>query len=174
MEKFLIFTFAFICCFQLGFAQIDNPEDTTTSPIGSSLDPDTPLQEDQLPPQVASGFHNRNPEIEHATWYQNGENYAATFEKGGETLRSEFNYDGTWIGDYRNIDETEIPGPVKQQLDKDYQGYQIEEAFSVETEEGIMYQFSVSDGMQENTLRFDSEGNEVEIAESMNNKKMED
>jgi uncharacterized protein YxeA len=140
----------------------------------TSLIPETPLQEDQLPPQVSSEFQINNPEVKHATWTQNGENYVATFESEGAVVRSEYNYDGTWIGNFHPVDEAEIPAAVKKQLDKNYQGQQIEEAYKVETQEGIHYQFSVSDGEQENYIRFDPDGNQVEIAESMNNEKMED
>lgn len=147
---------------------------TTFAQTGEPLLQDTPLREDQLPPQVSSQFQKHNPEIEHATWTQEGENYAASYEKEGKNIRSEYNYDGTWIGDFRPIDMSEVPSAVIQQVEEEFSDYQIQETYSVETEEGRLYQFLVSDGTDENSIRFDEDGNQVEIGESLDNEIMED
>lgn len=156
------------------YAQVNNNDETTHTSEETSLLPDTHLGKEILPPQVSTGFLNRNPEIEHAKWSQDGENYAATFEKEGTTIRSEYNYDGTWIGDFTVIEKSEVPSAVIQQVEHDYQNKNIEDIYKVETEDGVLYQFSLSNGADENIVRFDNEGNQVEIGESLNNKKMDD
>lgn len=173
MKKLLlVFTVLFLSI--TAFAQLNKDDKNPTNRDDTSILPDTHLGKGILPPQVSTEFLNRNPEIEHAEWIQDGENYIATFEKDGENVRSEFNYDGTWIGDFSAVDEHDIPAAVKQQLDSDFQEYTITESYKVETDEGVHYHFLVSDGNDENAVRFDAEGNQVEIAESMNNEKKDD
>jgi len=174
MKKLTYITAAFFLCSITVFAQLNTNEQITTNRDDSDLLPDTHLGKEILPPQVSTGFLNRNPEIKHANWAQDGENYIVTYEREGETMLSKYNYDGTWTGDFSPIEKDDVPDAVSQQLERDYQEHQIEEAFKVETEEGVHYQFVVSDETGENSIRFDAEGNQVEIGESMNNEIMED
>ncbi len=167
MKKYFL-PFLFCISFNLS-AQINEMGDLALDEDKESLLFDVPLREENLPPQVSSQFHDKYPAIEQATWTQNGENYAATFNHNGQAVRSEYNYDGAWIGDFTVIDLEKVPEAVKNQFSETLQGYDVQEAFEVKTEEGTLYQFLVSDGDQQESVRFDEEGKQVEIAESMDN-----
>lgn len=156
------------------FAQLNKADTTGHTTPHNNLLPDTHLGKGILPPQVSTGFLDRNPEIEHATWEQDGENYIANFEKDGKKMRTKYNYDGTWIADFILIDISEVPEVITKKVETEHNNKNVEEVYKLESEDGIRYQLSVSDGTEETSLRFDEEGNEVEIAEDTNTENVND
>jgi hypothetical protein len=80
---------------------------------------------------------------------ENESEWEAEFKMDGELYSANFSTDGLWKETEHEIEESAIPAIVKQTLESEFAGYEIEEAEISETAEGIVYEFALENDDQE-------------------------
>jgi len=96
------------------------------------------------PEKVKSAFSQKFPNAKKVKWDKENETeWEAEFKMNGEEYSANFNTDGTWKETEHEIEKSVIPATVKQTLDKEFAGYDIEEAEVSEAVDGKVYEFAL-------------------------------
>jgi ribosome-associated toxin RatA of RatAB toxin-antitoxin module len=93
---------------------------------------------------VKSAFSQKFPAAKKVKWDKESETeWEAEFKINGEEYSANFTSNGTWKETEHEIEESAIPAAVKQTLDSEFAGYDIEEAEISETVQGKVYEFAL-------------------------------
>ena len=115
-----------------------------------------------VPEKVKTNFTGKFPEAQKVKWEkENATEWEAEFKLNGTPYSANFNADGTWMETEYEIKESEIPPAVKQTLDRDYTGYEIEESEVTETPEGTFYEFALEKDESELKVSISADGTVV-------------
>jgi ribosome-associated toxin RatA of RatAB toxin-antitoxin module len=107
-------------------------------------------QKQTVPEKVSKAFEQKFPTAQKVKWDKENESeWEAEFKMDGELYSANFSTDGLWKETEHEIEESAIPAIVKQTLDSEFAGYEIEEAEISETAEGIVYEFALENDDQE-------------------------
>jgi hypothetical protein len=107
-------------------------------------------QKQNVPEKVSKAFEQKFPTAQKVKWDKENEmEWEAEFKLKGEEYSANFSVDGVWKETEHEIEESAIPAIVKQTLESEFAGYEIEEAEISETAEGIVYEFALENDDQE-------------------------
>jgi len=104
-------------------------------------------QKSDVPAKVITAFTKKFPDAKKVSWdKENASEWEAEFKMNGKEYSANFDTDGNWKETEFEIEKSEIPSSVKSTLDKDFNGYKIEEAEISETANGKFYEFELEKG----------------------------
>jgi len=111
-------------------------------------------QKAEVPNQVKDAFSKKFPTAKKVKWEKEHETeWEAEFKMDGMEYSANFSTDGTWMETEYEIEKSDIPAAVKQTLDQEFAGYEIEEAEISETKDGKVYEFELEKGKNEFEVR---------------------
>ena len=114
------------------------------------------------PKEVQSAFAKKFPNAQKVKWDKESETeWEAEFKLNGKEYSANFNADGIWKETEYEIKESEIPALVKNTLDNEFAGYDIEESEISETVEGKVYEFELEKGETVIEVAISTEGKVV-------------
>lgn len=101
-------------------------------------------QSKDVPAKVKTAFEQKFPTAQKVKWDKENEaEWEAEFKMNGEKYSANFTTDGQWMETEYEIEKSTIPQAVKQTLDNEFAGYDIEEAEISETTDGKVYEFAL-------------------------------
>lgn len=96
----------------------------------------------QVPPAAANGFKQKFPNGSQPGWAKAGEYYQVGFFNGKKRQTAMFDESGKWLKAETEINYGAVPGKVQRAFEKEFEGYQIQEVFEVETpDDAVQYEF---------------------------------
>ena len=100
-------------------------------------------QKENVPAIVKTAFDQKFPNATKVSWdKENATEWEAEFNMDGKEYSANFDANGNWKETEYEISKSDIPTAVKSTLDKDFDGYNIEEAEMSETSDGTVYEFA--------------------------------
>jgi len=100
--------------------------------------------EADAPEKVKTAFSEKFPDAKKIVWEQEGENkWEAEFKMNSKEYSATYMADGSWIETEYEIKTKEIPEAVKNTLDTEFAGFEIEEGEFIENPEGNFYEFEI-------------------------------
>lgn len=109
--------------------------------------------------KVKTAFEQKFPNAQKVKWDKENETeWEAEFKLNGEEYSANFSTDGVWMETEHEIGKSAIPANVKQTLDTEFAGCEIEEAEISETAEGIVYEFKLEKDEQEMEVAISPDG----------------
>jgi len=115
-----------------------------------------------VPEKVKSAFSQKFPTAKKVKWDKENENeWEAEFKMNGEEYSANFTSDGIWKETEHEIEKSDISTAVKQTLDKEFAGYDIEEVEVSETMDGKVYEFAMEKGETEMEVAISPDGKVV-------------
>jgi len=104
-------------------------------------------QTEKAPQKVQSAFTTKFPDAKNIEWDKENETeWEAEFKIEGKEYSANFTSEGVWKETEYEIKQSEIPAAVKQTLDTEFNGYEIEESEISETSKGKVYEFELEQG----------------------------
>jgi len=98
----------------------------------------------KAPSNVKDAFSKKFPTAKKASWDKENEaEWEVEFKMNGKEYSANFLADGTWKETEYEISKKEIPAAVKETLDKEFKGFEMEEAEVSETTTGKVYEFAL-------------------------------
>ncbi|HEY9048499.1 MAG TPA: hypothetical protein VIN08_21480 [Ohtaekwangia sp.] len=114
----------------------------------------------KIPEAARRTLHALYPAITKSTWkVEDDGNYEATFHYQGKETSIVLSAEGTLLEKEMEILQTSLPAPIKEAIQKDYNGYGIEEAAVLETNGIVRYEAEVSKDDETFDLIFNADGN---------------
>ncbi len=114
----------------------------------------------KVPEVVKTAFQSKYPGEKDQDWHvdRNG-NYEAHFKKDGDKYRVDFSPAGDWIETERSIKKKDLPGPVKETIEREYDDAKIVELEWVDNaKKGIFYDIELKEGGQKFDVEINAEG----------------
>jgi len=125
---------------------------------------------DGVPKGVQATFAKKFPNAQKVKWEKENETeWEANFRLNEKKYSANFDNEGNWKETEYEIKESEIPALVKKKIDKEFAGYNIEEAEISETSNGKVYEFELKKGKTVIEASISPEGNIVQKEESGEN-----
>ena len=94
--------------------------------------------------KIKTAFEQKFPTAQKVKWDKENETeWEAEFKMSGKEYSANFTTDGKWMETEYEINKSEIPQAVKQTLDNEFAGYDIEVAEISETKDGKVYEFAI-------------------------------
>lgn len=104
-------------------------------------------QTQKAPQKVQSAFTLKFPGAKNIKWDKENETeWEAEFKLERKEYSANFTSEGVWKETEYEIKESEIPAAIKQILDTEFNGYEIEESEISETSKGKVYEFELEQG----------------------------
>lgn len=117
-------------------------------------------QQKEAPTKVKNSFTQKFPNAKKVKWdKENATEWEAEFKMNGKEYSANFNSDGTWKETEYKIKKSEIPAVVKQTLNSQFAGYDIEKVEVSKKPEGLVYE-----------LKLEKDDTDMEVAISSNGK----
>ncbi|MFD2098537.1 PepSY-like domain-containing protein [Flagellimonas iocasae] len=117
------------------------------------------FQYTNAPLEAKNGFSQKFPGIEHVSWGKESEHeWEAEFEMDHSEYAAIFSDDGTWVATEHEITEKDLPLPVWNVLNEQFNGYLIDEIEFVERAESTGYQIELENDDEEALIFISSEG----------------
>jgi hypothetical protein len=97
-----------------------------------------------VPENVKNAFNKKFPQAKNVHWdKESNTEWEAEFKMNSKNYSANFGTDGTWKETEYEISEKELPETVKNTLNKDFNGYDIENAEITETPDSKAYEVEV-------------------------------
>jgi hypothetical protein len=97
-----------------------------------------------VPESVRKTFSQKFPNIKRVIWdNSNIKEWEAEFRINRKEYSAIFDINGKWIKTCHEINKSEIPSAVKATLNKEFEGYKIQESEMCETAVSKVYQFEL-------------------------------
>ena len=98
----------------------------------------------KVPAKVKAAFTQKFPTAKKVKWdKENATEWEVEFKMKGKEYSANYTSDGVWKETEHEIKKSDIPAAVKQTLDKEFAGYDMEEAEISETQKGKVYEFAL-------------------------------
>ena len=98
----------------------------------------------KVPAKVKAAFTQKFPTAKKAKWdKENATEWEVEFKMNGKEYSANYTSDGVWKETEYEIKKSDIPAAVKQTLNKEFNGYDMEESEISETPEGKVYEFAL-------------------------------
>ncbi len=114
-----------------------------------------------VPANVKEGFTKKYPTAYDPTWKQSDDGWGAEFQMDGKNYRSNFDAQGNWVDSEYDLKSSDVPSNVRSTLNKEYEGYRIDNSYLSENAKGKVYRFEVSKDGDQKTVKIDPNGNVV-------------
>jgi hypothetical protein len=115
----------------------------------------------KIPAEVTESLKSKYPDASNVTWKDKLTVFAASFEMSGENFEARFTSKGEWQSTEKQIAESNLPGEVKDGLDKSkYADWETKSIFLIELPDNItQYRIQVAKSdIQKKNLLFSSDG----------------
>lgn len=117
------------------------------------------LTMDKVPPAAANAFKQKFPNGSQPGWSkEEGETFRVGFINGKKQQTALFDATGKWLQTESEINYGAVPGKVQRAFETEFEGYQIQEVFEVETDKGISYEMIVFKGTKNYQAIFSAKG----------------
>lgn len=120
----------------------------------------------KVPPVVLNAFSAQYPNLKPTDWDWEPEKeiYEADFMQDGIKKEAAFTPAGKWVKTKTEITKAELPAAVTKAIaSSTYSSWTMDEADKVETpDKGTYYKIRFKNGQQEQSLKFDANGKELE------------
>ena len=93
----------------------------------------------QVPAAVQSAFSKQFPLDTKAKWEKEKDTYEAEFKRDGKEMSVLFDANGNWLQTETEFKTANLPKAVSEAIQRDYPGYEMEEACIVETNKKETY-----------------------------------
>lgn len=101
-------------------------------------------QKKDVPAKIKTAFEQKFPKATKVKWDKEKEaEWEAEFKMNGQEYSANFNSDGSWKETEYEIEKSAIPKKVKQTLNNEFAGYDIEETEISETTDEKVYEFAL-------------------------------
>ncbi|HHH53808.1 MAG TPA: hypothetical protein ENK91_09135 [Bacteroidetes bacterium] len=98
----------------------------------------------KVPAKVKAAFTQKFPTAKKAKWdKENATEWEVEFKMNREKYSANFSSDGVWKETEYEIEKSDIPAAVKQSLNNEFAGYDVEEVEVSETPEGKVFEFAL-------------------------------
>lgn len=105
---------------------------------------------DKAPQKVKEAFAKKFPTAKKVKWQkENATEWEAEFKIKKIEYSANFLSDGTWQETEHEIEKKEVPQNIMSSLKKAFPGYEMEEAEISETQNGLIYEFTIEKGETE-------------------------
>lgn len=117
------------------------------------------LRMDQVPPAAANGFKVKFPNGQQPGWSQVvKDTFEVGFINGKKQQTALFDATGKWLQTETEINYGAAPAKVQRGFETEFEGYQIQEVFEVETDKGLTYQIIAFKGRKNYQATFSAKG----------------
>ncbi len=132
-------------------------------------------QKNDVPAKVKTAFEQKFPNATKISWdKENANEWEAQFKMDGKEYSANFDSEGNWKETEYKISKSDIPAAVKSTLDKEYNGYKVEEAEVSETANGKVYEFELEKGNSDMEVAISLDGKIVKKEEKEEERNDED
>ena len=126
-----------------------------------------------IPTKIQDAFNAKFPNAKFIKWdKENDSEWEAEFKVDGVEHSANFSENGTWKETEFEIKKNQLPPAVKETLERDFSGYEIESAEMTETPELIAYEVEIEKG--EETMEVVIDGNGKVIRKKVKQEEDED
>jgi hypothetical protein len=115
----------------------------------------------KIPAEVTEALKSKYPDASDVTWKDKITVFAAVFEMNNEKYEARFSSKGEWQSTEKEINESELPGEIKDGLSKSkYAEWEIKSIYNIDLpDDKIQYRIQVvKSDLQKKNLLFSSEG----------------
>ena len=129
------------------------------------------LRMDQVPPATANAFKVKFPNGSQPGWAQEKENvYQVGFFNGKKRQTALFDNTGKWLETETEINYNAVPMKVQNAFQKEFEGYQLQEVYEVEsTDKAITYEMITFKGAKNYEAVFSAKGELLKKEEGAQN-----
>lgn len=119
-----------------------------------------PLTTNKIPPSVSGAFKNKFPSATQPGWTMEKANvYEVAFFNGKKRQTAQFDNTGKWLETETEITFNDLPRAVSQALAKNFDGFNVQIVFQLETaEKGILYELEIFKGRENYEIQFSPKG----------------
>ena len=115
--------------------------------------------EKNVPAKVATAFSQKFPDASKVKWGKESEKeWEAEFKMNEKDYSANFDNSGIWSETEYEITTKEIPAAVKATLDKEFVRYKVAKSEVSETQEGKIFEFALSKGIEKLEAAIDVAG----------------
>lgn len=116
-------------------------------------------KEISAPQKVKDAFAEKFANATNMEWDKESDTeWEVEFKMNKKEFSSNFMQDGTWVETEYEVDVSEIPQLVMDNLKSNFEGYDIEEIEFSETVKGSLYEFGIEKGMSKLEVGIDARG----------------
>lgn len=115
----------------------------------------------KIPSEVTEAFRQKYPGATNVEWHDKVSNFSVVFESENEYYEARFNTKGEWQHTENEIEESDLPGEVKDGYDKSkFAGWEIRKIHKIELSDGaFQYRIeAIKSDVRKKNLYFSSEG----------------
>lgn len=116
------------------------------------------IKQKDVPKAVKATFASLYPSIKDVDWEKEESNYEASFEIEKSKLSLILDSKGNLLETERQIKKEQLPASVLSSIGRDYVGYQIEEAATIESKGSTTYEAELEKGEESFDLIFSADG----------------
>jgi len=119
--------------------------------------------ETKVPAKVKAAFSQKFPNATKVKWEkENEKEWEAEFKMDGKEYSANFDNSGAWMETEYEISADALPETVKACLEKQFEGYKVEEAEVAESPEGTVYEMEIEKGKSEMEVSISATGKVLE------------
>src|SRR5690349_20267267 len=106
------------------------------------------LKDAKVPASVKESFAKQFPDVRKVAWSRESEGeYEAEFRTKGSEQSANFDSNGNWLETETEIKKIDLPSNVVETINKEFPGYEMEEAELTETKHnGTFYELEIEKG----------------------------
>lgn len=122
------------------------------------------LAQTKIPPDVEKAFTTKFPSVTDVKWdNENDREFEAEFKMTDREMSAVFSAGGAWVETETELPVDRLPAAVSQSLAKEFKGFTVKEAASVEKpEKELCYEVEISKGERTMEVLFSRNGKVVE------------
>lgn len=127
------------------------------------------LTMDKVPAATANAFKQKFPNGSQPGWSKEGKDFEVEFFNGKKRQSALFDATGKWLETETEINYNAVPMKVQNAFQKEFEGYQVQEVYEVETpDKGINYEIIAFKGTKNYETVFSAKGEMLkkEVGES--------
>lgn len=126
------------------------------------------LTMDKVPAAAAQAFKLKFPNGSQPGWIKaSATNYEVQFFNGKKRQAAYFDETGKWIETHREANYNQLPAKVRNVFERDYEGYNVQEVYEVETaDKGLNYEVTAFKGQQSFVAVFSAKGEVLKMEKS--------
>ncbi len=117
------------------------------------------LTMDKVPSACANAFKQKFPNGSQPGWSKEDKDFEVEFFNGKKRQSALFDATGKWLETETEINYNAVPGKVQAAFQKEFEGYQVQEVYEVETpDKGLNYEITTFKGAKNYEVVFSAKG----------------
>lgn len=122
-------------------------------------DRDIPARD--VPKEVMDTFNSAFSDARDIDWEKKGKEYEADFEIQNVDYSARFSADGDLIMQKQDITTSDIPEPVNAAIQKEYEGYYIDDVERIDKDGKVYFQVELDGKMRDRKVVFSADGDKA-------------